>query len=89
MKIFLTFFLVFFLTGCSSPIAPAILEQRQTNVVDSCYTVLEYNSNDKFTRIDNYLSKKIEEGILTKQSASILRKCLLRTTASEHWSYNE
>lgn len=93
MKLYLNYLCsitcLFFLAGCSQSLNPTLLEKRQTGVVDSCYTVLEYNSDDKFTKIDSYLSKKVEEGILTNQSATILRKCLDRTISSKCWRTNE
>jgi hypothetical protein len=75
------------MTGCST-FTDQELSLRRKGVVDACYTLLEYNPKDKDMRIDTYLQKKTEEGILDKGSKEILENCIKRTESSKNWKSN-
>lgn len=76
---------LFLLTSCSS-LTKQQLDQRKTGIIDACYTVLEYNSQNKEQKIQKYLNQKIEQDLINKEQKIIIKKCLYRTQNSERWN---
>lgn len=83
-KIFVLFFCIVFLTGCSS-LTKEQLKERHCGIIDACYTVMEYQPQDEEERINTYLQKKVDSGQLTLQEKQIIIKCINRTKSSKRW----
>lgn len=77
-----------FFTGCTT-FTEKEQESLKEGIVDACYTVTEYNPEDKTIRIDNYLLSKIEDEIITDKEAEMIKRCLRRTEQSKKWDKNE
>jgi hypothetical protein len=73
-------------TGCSSKFNDKELSLRHDGIVDACYTVLEYNPQDKTERIATYLEQKEKAGQLTIREKELIKKCINRTEKSTRWS---
>jgi hypothetical protein len=73
--------------GCSSSkFNDKELALRHDGIVDACYTVLEYNPQDKTERIIIYLEQKERAGQITIREKELIIKCINRTENSTRWS---
>ncbi|MBR4315571.1 MAG: hypothetical protein IKP65_01175 [Alphaproteobacteria bacterium] len=64
------------------------LQLRHEGIIDACYTVLEYNPEDKESRINTYLEQKEKAKQITTSEKQIIKACLKRTESSKKWSIN-
>ena len=62
------------LAGCSSN-KPSL---HRTVVIDSCCTVLEYNADNKWGRVNNYINARVNSGHISECEASVIMDCLKR-----------
>jgi hypothetical protein len=74
IKIIYATAIVLVLAGCSSN-KPSL---HRTTVIDSCCTVLEYNADNKWVRINNYINSRVRSGHISECEASVIMDCLKR-----------
>lgn len=67
----LSLVLILILSGCSS----IDKEERLTGIIDACYTAYEYNQKQD---IEPYLSNRVKDGEISKESKFIIIKCIER-----------
>lgn len=84
MRLILCFFILIMITGCNN-LSQKELQLRHTGIIDACYNVMEFNSNDKDQKIKSYIEFNIEKNHLTREQGMILIKCLKRTENSNRW----
>lgn len=85
MRWFVVLVLIMF-TGCNN-LSKKELQLRHTGIIDACYSVIEFNSNNKYQKIKSYIEFNIEKKHLTKEQGMILIKCLKRTENSIRWKH--
>lgn len=86
--LFCCLLICFISTGCTN-MSEDIKKQRTKGIIDCCYTVTEHNPKDKETRIDSYLYKKIDQGVINNNEKFIIEQCLKRTENSTCWKAKE
>ena len=82
MIVVLLVFMVCCLSGCS---AIAYNEEVKVGIVDSCYTVLEYEYGDR-EKIRKYLDVKVEKKDITLSERLMIDRCIERTINSKRWT---
>lgn len=80
----LIIFVFIFISGCNS-LNKQELQLRHEGIIDACYTVLEYNPEDKESRINTYLEQKEKAKQITASEKQIIKACLKRTESSKKW----
>ena len=82
MLLVLATFMACCLSGCT-PVA--YKEEIKIGIVDSCYTVLEYEPGNR-EKIGRYLDSKVEKKDITLSERIMIDRCIDRTINSKRWA---